>query len=108
MIQVILIIAAALFILFGLAALLGGNFTNYMRNTFWYKTDYDKRIFSPAWFRFDEIVNVALPMILTGVAILVLAYLLQHQNDKYLGIFLKNLLVETTSTWPLCTITLTV
>jgi hypothetical protein len=74
MAKIILLLIALYFTLFGLATLFSSRFLEYMRKTFWYKSDMDKKIFPAKWARFDEISNIGLPMIFTGIAIFIFVY----------------------------------
>ena len=70
---ILLFIAAVDLVVFGLAVIFSPRFIEYMRKTFWHKTEYDKSLFGK-WGRLDEIVNVGLASIFTGVAIFVFLY----------------------------------
>jgi hypothetical protein len=70
---VLLIIAAVDLVGFGLAVIFSRRFVEYMRRTFWHKTEHDKGLFGK-WGRLDEIVNVGLASIFTGGAIFVFLY----------------------------------
>jgi len=79
MLTIITLLIGICFSVFGLLTLFSSRFVTYMRKTFWYRSELDRTIFPANWSRMDEIVNIALPMICTGVALLALSYHLLTQ-----------------------------
>ena len=70
----ILLLAAGLYaIIYGLKVLFSPRFVEHMREKYWHKTEYDKKMFGK-WSRMEEISSVGLGSIFSGICILVFLY----------------------------------